>query len=301
MAGADHLLGLALAAIRNAPQHPMIAIGDGGAGIPKLGGDAAVGRILEHANALAVSNLPGDLAAELEVVALVVDGPAPVGLHVNGVAHAGENFVERLLAGQQADVGHADERQPRPTGGAHGAVGTRLADGGGGFARGHVSDELAVANDVGRLRGNAFVIESERAHAGAVLDASVANRVDQFRAVAQVIQFVEREKAHARVVGLRTEHAIELDGMADGFVHLQSELAAIQDQIEAAFGALIGRVQRHGLLGHARRVLQQCQFVDQLIALELMLAAEGIRIRALLDLIFAETEASNPAPLEVRV
>ncbi len=159
-----------------------------------------------------------------------------------------------------------------------------VADGGGGFARGHISDELAVANDVGRLRGNALVVERERAHAGAVFDARVANRVDQVGAVAQVVQLVEREKAHARVVGLRTQHAIELDGMADGFVNLQSELAAIQDQIEAAFGALIGRVQRHGLFGDARRVLQQIEFVDQLVAFELVLAAEGIRIRALLDL-----------------
>src|ERR1700689_697368 len=62
--GADHLLGLSFAAIRNAPQHPMVAIRDGGAGIPKLSGDAAVGRVLEHARALAVLDLPGDLATE---------------------------------------------------------------------------------------------------------------------------------------------------------------------------------------------------------------------------------------------
>ena len=159
------------------------------------------------------------------------------------------------------------------------------ADGGGGFARGHISDELAVANDVGRLRGNAFVVEREGAHAGTVFDARVANRVDQVGAVAQMIQLVEREKAHARIIGLGTEHAIELDGMADGFVNLQPELAAIQDQVEAAFGALIGRVQRHGLFGHERRVRQQIQFVDQLVALELMLAAERIRIGALLDFV----------------
>ena len=201
---------------------------------------------------------------------------------------ADEHFVERLLAGQQADVGHADERQPRPTVGAHGAVGARGADGRGGFARGHIADELAVADDVGRLRGNAFVVESEGAQAGAVLEARVANHVDDFGAVAQMIQLVEREKAHARVVGLRAEHAVELDGMADGFVNLQSQLAAIQDQIEAAFGALIGRVQRHGLFGDARRVPQQIDFVNQLIALELVLAAEGVGIRALLDLVAFE-------------
>src|ERR1700728_3535818 len=98
VAGADHLLGLSLAAIRNAPQHPMIAIGDGGAGVPKLGGDPAVGRVLQHARAFAVLDLPGDLAAELEVVALVIDGPTAIGLHIDGVADAAEDFVESLLA-----------------------------------------------------------------------------------------------------------------------------------------------------------------------------------------------------------
>ena len=87
---------------------------DGRAGVPELGGDAAVAGVLEHADALAVAHLPGDLAAELEVVALVVDGPAPVGLHVDGVV-ATEDLIERLVAGQQADVGHADQRKPRPS------------------------------------------------------------------------------------------------------------------------------------------------------------------------------------------
>ena len=65
---------------------------------------------------------------------------------------------------------------------------------------------------------------------------------------------IEREEAHARVVGFAAQHAIELDGMADGFVDLQAELRAIQDQIELAFGALIGGVQRHGFFGDARGV-----------------------------------------------
>src|ERR1700674_5305769 len=98
MPGPDHLLRLALAAIRNAPQHPTIAVGDGLAGIPELGCNAAIGWILEHPGALAVANLPCDLAAELKVVAFVVNRPATVGLHVNGAAHAAEHLVQRLLA-----------------------------------------------------------------------------------------------------------------------------------------------------------------------------------------------------------
>ncbi len=100
--------------------------GDGRAGVPELRGDAAVAGVLQHAHALAVADLPADLAAELEVVALVVDGPAPVGLHVDARGPSAEDFVERLRARLEAHVGHADQRQARPAVGAHAAVGARL-------------------------------------------------------------------------------------------------------------------------------------------------------------------------------
>src|SRR5580692_3486526 len=205
VAGADHLFRLSLAAIRNTPQHPVIAIGDGGAGIPKLSGDAAIGGILEHASAMAVFDFPGDFATELKVVTLVVDGPTAIGLHINRVADAAEDFIERLFARQQADVGHADERETCPTGGSHSAVGALLPNGGGSFARSHISNKLPVTNDVSRLRGNPFIVEREGAHAGTVFDARIANRVDQIGTVTQMIQLVERQKAHASIVGLRTK------------------------------------------------------------------------------------------------
>jgi len=44
-------------------------------------------------------------------------------------------------------------------------------------------------------------------------------------------------------------------------------------------------MQRDGLLGHARRVLEQLQLVDQLVALELILPSEGVRVGALLNLV----------------
>src|ERR1019366_5257102 len=133
VAGAHHLLGLALAAVRHAPQRPVLRPCDSRAGIPELGRYTAVAGVLEHADALAAAHLPADFAAELEVVALVVNGPATVGFHVDGVVHI-EHFFERLLAGEQADIGHADERQALPAIGAHTAVGARLANRRGGFA-----------------------------------------------------------------------------------------------------------------------------------------------------------------------
>ena len=198
----------------------MIAVGDGGAGIPELSGDAAIGRVLQHAPSFTVANFPRDFATELEIVALVVDGPAPVRLHINGVADPAQHLVERLLARQQTHVRHPDERRTRPSGGAHGPVRTRLPDGGGGFARGHVPDELAVANDVGALRGNTFVVEKKSSETRTMLRPRVAHCVDDFRTVAQRVQLVERKKTHARVIGLRAEHAVQLNGMTDGFVNL---------------------------------------------------------------------------------
>src|SRR5258708_23918713 len=47
VAGADHLLRLALAAVRHTPQNPVVAIRDGRAGIPQLARAAAIRRILE--------------------------------------------------------------------------------------------------------------------------------------------------------------------------------------------------------------------------------------------------------------
>src|SRR5450432_3224320 len=83
--GAHHLLGLALAAIGRTPQGPMRGSGDRGARVPEFRADAAVARVFQQAHALAVADLPGDLAAELEVVALVVNRPALVGFHVDGM------------------------------------------------------------------------------------------------------------------------------------------------------------------------------------------------------------------------
>src|ERR1039458_25706 len=177
-------------------------------------------------------------------------------------------------AAPQAYVRHADERHARPAIRAHGAVGARLAHRRRGLARSHVAGEQAIADDVSRLRGHAFIVEGERAEAGAVLRPRVANHVHDFGAVAQAAQLIEREEAHARVVGLAAQDAVELDGMADRLVDLQAQLRAVEDEVELALGALFGAVQRHGFFGDARGVPDQVPLVDQLVALKLMLRSK---------------------------
>src|SRR5579883_1748702 len=280
--GPHHLLRLSFAAVRNSPQRPVLASGNGGARIPEFRRDSAVARILQHADAFAAADLPADLAPELEVVPFVVDGPAAVRLHVDGMIGI-EHFFERLPPRLEADVGHANQRNPRPSIRAHAAVGTRVAHLGGGFARGHVPHKFAVPDDVGGLRRHAFVIEGKRAEPRPVFQARIADDVDDFRSIPQFPQLIEREKAHSGVVGFASQDAIELYRMADRLVNLQADLGAVENQVEDAFGTLIGRMERDGLFGDPRRVFQEAQFVYQFVSLQLVLPAEGIGVRPLLN------------------
>src|SRR5262249_49444303 len=73
--GGHDLHGLALAAVRQAPEHPALGAAHGVAGSPELGRRAAVGRVLDEARALAVHDLPSVLGPELKVEPPVVDAP----------------------------------------------------------------------------------------------------------------------------------------------------------------------------------------------------------------------------------
>src|SRR5690242_17798445 len=128
---AHGLHGLALAAVRRSPQRPLVAGADGIHGIPELCCDSGIRWILQHAPQLAALDLPANLGAELEVVALVVNGPGAVSLHEDAFIRVGDELLEgeRLLARQDADVGHANDGDAVPALGAHGAAGTVRADG----------------------------------------------------------------------------------------------------------------------------------------------------------------------------
>src|SRR5258708_15272246 len=103
------------------------------------------------------------------------------------------------------------------------------------------------------------------------------------RGVKQVIQFVESEKAGAGKMRFLAENAMEFDGMPDGLVNLQAELAAAEDQRGFFFGALRGGVEGDRLFGHLRSVLQKIHGFDQFVAAEDVLAAKAVRVRTLLD------------------
>src|SRR5580693_5325871 len=99
-----------------------------------------------------------------------------------------------------------------------------------GFTIGEIAAELAVFDDVRALRRDAFIIVGESAEAGPVFETRVGDDVHDVRAVAQLVQLIEREKARARKIGFLAEDAIEFDGMTNGFMNLQAELASAKNQ-----------------------------------------------------------------------
>ncbi len=126
-----------------------------------------------------------------------------------------------------------------------------------------------------------------------MLEPRVGDDVDDVGAVAELAELVQSEEAHAGEVGFHAEHAVELDGMADRFVNLQAELGAFEDDGALAFGTHGGLVQRGGLFGDLRRVAHQVQRFDQLVAGELMLAAETGGIGALLNFVSGKTHGHD--------
>jgi len=73
--------------------------------------------------------------------------------------------------------------------------------------------------------------------------------------------------------------------MADGFVNLQSELRAVENDRLRALGRLRRRMQRDRFFGNARRIPDQIERFHQFVARELVLPAETVRIGALLNFV----------------
>ena len=88
---------------------------------------AAVVRVLHHALELAVLDQLAPFAAELELVARIVDGPRAVGAHQHAVLDAADQLLQRLIARLDVEVGHAVDRRAVPAAGA--AVGDAVQAG----------------------------------------------------------------------------------------------------------------------------------------------------------------------------
>src|SRR5688572_9472173 len=77
---------------------------------------------------------------------------------------------------------------------------------------------------------------------------------------------------------------------------LETELAAVENQIERALGTQVRRMECHSLPSDSWRVCEQIQLAHQLIALQLILPPERIRIRTLLYLVVFERVRGEAGP-----
>src|SRR3954463_10805847 len=111
MAGAHGLHRLTLAAIRSAPQCPLVAGANRIHRVPEVGRDSRIGWVLQHASQLTFFDLPANFRTELEVIAFVINGPGTVRLEVDTVVRVGDELLEgqRLFSRQNADIGHANQ------------------------------------------------------------------------------------------------------------------------------------------------------------------------------------------------
>ncbi len=281
MADTDHLVRLALAAVGRAEHLEGAGVAHRAEVAPELRGDAPVVGVLHHALEFAVLDQLAPFAAELELVACVVDRPGAVVGHQHPALDTGHQLREALVAGLQVEIGHAVDGRAVPTAGA--AVGDALQAAAvlrqGAAER---TQQAAFADQVFLARGAAVVV---LAVAGQLLgDFRVEADVEQAGAVLVATEVLGLDEAGTGVVALVAEDAIQLQRVADRLVDLQDHLVRHQQQVAAAARGVRRRQRLQGLVGDAWRGADQAEALDHFGAALLagMVAAEtaGLAVMA---------------------
>src|SRR5215472_458411 len=119
------------------------------ASLPKVRSACLVGNARDHAAALAAFDFPERIAAELEVVALLVDGIAAAAIDENTVIDTGNQTVQGGIGRTclEVDIRHALEGNRRPGIGLTAAVRLLVANHGSLFAGGLEVAENAFVDD----------------------------------------------------------------------------------------------------------------------------------------------------------
>src|SRR5215475_13386768 len=118
MTNTDHLIGLALTAVRGAHDLERILIPNHLKAAPEGRRDATIIGILHHGAQLAVLDQLSPLAAKLEFIARVVNRPRAVGLHIDATLHRGNHLFQSGITGLKVEIGHTINRWPVPATGA---------------------------------------------------------------------------------------------------------------------------------------------------------------------------------------
>src|SRR4051794_16702604 len=153
---------LALGVAGGAVLPPIGGSGGAVAGLPEIRRARLVTHARDHAAFLAALDLPEGVAAELYVIALLIDRVTAAAIDQHTVIDAGDQAVQSGLARSrlQPHVGHALERHGRPAIGLAAAVRLLLADKMRLLARRLVTLEDALVDDRPLRRLDAFVVVS---------------------------------------------------------------------------------------------------------------------------------------------
>src|SRR5262245_2675496 len=111
-----HLTRLPLAVVEGAMQFIGRSAPNAIAGAPEIRRARLIRDVAQHAADFPLVDFAKRLAAELEVVALLIDRPAPVAVDENSLFNAGNELVERyiLRSRLQRDVRHPGEWNAGP-------------------------------------------------------------------------------------------------------------------------------------------------------------------------------------------
>ena len=222
--------------------------------------------------------------------------PALVDAHEDPVAGVGDEVVERPgVAGAQVDVRHADEGDVAPAPGAC-AAHAAAADARRRLATGQVADQQArrsMSGDV--LGGHALVVVAEGAQPAG--RGGIGVDVDELAAIAQVARACRwsGSSCPAKLASVPKTRSSSVGWPHDSWIWsatwVESRIRSISP------GRALRRIQQgNRQLGGLLRVRRQVQRAHGLEAARHGLAAERVRVAALLHLVSFTAVASIPPP-----
>src|ERR1051326_2516354 len=216
------------------------------AGIPEIGRARLIRNIPKHLAELPILNLPKSLAAELEIVSLLIERPSSVSVDKNAIVDSAHQILKRNLFLRRLEryVWHAREGHTAPAIGMQTTIRLLVAN-----ERSKVTSRLPIHKNTilhqrPALRGHAFIVISDSRQT-MWLDA-VAIEIADFGAELEFARLVRREKARAGVIRFPQYRPIQLGQVADRFVNRQPQMRGMQEK------NIFGRRDRLGAEFHNR-------------------------------------------------
>src|SRR5580658_3569923 len=209
-----HLSRFAFTIARRAELLPVALPGDTVAGVPEVRSSGLIRHARKHAALLAAFNLPEGIAAELKIVALLVDGETAVALNEDAVVDARNQIARsyRRDAGREPHVGHALERNAGP--GIRIAAAPRflLTHQMGLIANGLIVLEHALLDDRKLSGENPVIVILHRRESAVV--GTVSEHVEQLAAEGKISHFLGGQETRARVIRFISKRPVQLSRVA---------------------------------------------------------------------------------------